>query len=34
MDGLDPLPVCTACNQPMKVVEDGQTVHPMCEETP
>ena len=25
---------CAACGQPMYVIEDGQTVHPMCEETP
>ena len=23
--------VCADCGQPMKVIEDGQTVHPMCE---
>jgi hypothetical protein len=22
--------VCATCGQPMKVIEDGQTVHPMC----
>jgi hypothetical protein len=22
--------ICATCGQPMKVIEDGQTVHPMC----
>ena len=26
--------VCATCGQPMNVIQDGQTVHPMCEETP
>jgi hypothetical protein len=24
--------VCADCGQPMKVIEDGQTVHPTCGE--
>ena len=32
--GAGQMSVCAACGQPMYVIEDGQTTHPMCEARP